>query len=72
MTPTQLAAIQQAIANFKAATQAQIPSALTMTVSLNLTGDGSYSINYQFPSVVSGKVNTSVFSGPMAELPAAA
>lgn len=71
MTPQQLAAIQQAITQLKAAFVAAEPSALTINVALNLTGQGSYSFNFQRPSAITGQPNTLAYSGPAAELPAA-
>ena len=71
MTPEQLAAIKQAIANMKAAFAGAESAALTINVSLNLTGQGSYSFNFQKPSAISGQPNTIAYSGPAAELPAA-
>lgn len=71
MNELQLAAIQQAIANLKATAAAQIPAGITFTVSLNLTGQGSYSLTMQKPSAIPNQPNTIVYSGPSAELPAA-
>lgn len=71
MTPTQLAALQQAIASLKQTLTQQIPSALGINVSVSIAGDGAYSLNFQFPSAIQGKVNTLAYSGPLAELPTA-
>lgn len=71
MNETQLTALKQAIANLKAAVAGQFPAALTFTTSLNLTGQGSYSLTMQAPSTIPNQPNTIVYSGPAAELPAA-
>ncbi len=71
MNPQQLAAIQQALSNFKAVLSGQFPTVLNGTLSLNFQNDGAYTIQFQLPSVIAGKANTISYSGPAGELPAA-
>lgn len=71
MTPEQLTAIKQALSNLKAAFSGIESTALSVSVSFNLTGSGAYSFNFQKPSAISGQPNTLAYSGPAAELPAA-